>query len=228
MGFPVGSVLKNPPAKAGDMGSISDSGRFSGGGNGNPIQYSCLGNAKDRDAWWATVHGVTEELDTAYRLNNNNHLHSDGSSLHLICATSLVTKLWHLLHSTFHFPVSEFMPVYAWPFKRCVSWTPGPTQSEPHRVNGAIPSIPLRGQITISTAPSAFGLQVGTSHWWLIRLTCTVVYTRSKWIIGQQLYATIWPFLFCFWADSMVTKREGVAGNINAFVNIHTVSSMGR
>ena len=132
MGFPVGSALKNPPAKAGDMGSIPDSGRVSGGGNGNPLQYSCLGNPKDREAWWVTVHRVTEELDTTYRLNNNNH-HSDGSSLHLICATSSVTTLWHLIHSTSHFPVSEFMPVYGWPFERSVTWTPGPTVG-PHRV----------------------------------------------------------------------------------------------
>ena len=35
-----------------------------GGGNGNPLQYSCLGNPMGRGAWWATVHGVTKELDT--------------------------------------------------------------------------------------------------------------------------------------------------------------------
>ena len=117
--------------------------------------------AWEREAWWVTVHGVTEELDTTYRLNNNNH-HSDGSSLHLICATSSVTTLWHLIHSTSHFPVSEFMPVYGWPFERSVTWTPGPTVG-PHRVNSTITSFPPRSQITISAAPSAFGLQVGTS-----------------------------------------------------------------
>ena len=63
MGFPVGSALKNPPAKAGDMGSIPDSGRVSGGGNGNPLQYSCLDNSMDKGAWQATVHGVAKELD---------------------------------------------------------------------------------------------------------------------------------------------------------------------
>ena len=47
-------------------------GRFPGAGNGNPLQYSCLGNPIDRRAWWATVHGVTEESDTTYRLRNNN------------------------------------------------------------------------------------------------------------------------------------------------------------
>ena len=65
--FPSGSVLKNPPANAGaagDMGSIPGLGRFPGGGNGNPLQYSCLGNLKDRGAWQATAHGVSKESDT--------------------------------------------------------------------------------------------------------------------------------------------------------------------
>jgi len=42
-----------------DMGSIPDSGRFPGGGHGHPLQYSCLENPTDREAWWAMVHGVT-------------------------------------------------------------------------------------------------------------------------------------------------------------------------
>ena len=44
----------------GDAGSIPGSGRSPGGGNGNPLQYSCLKNSMDREAWWATVHGVTK------------------------------------------------------------------------------------------------------------------------------------------------------------------------
>ena len=63
-GFPGGSVVKNPPANAGDVGSVPGLGRSPGGGNGNPLQYSCLGNPLDRGAWWATVHGVAEELDS--------------------------------------------------------------------------------------------------------------------------------------------------------------------
>ena len=61
-GFPGGSVVKNPPASAGDMGSIPGSGKFPGEGNGNPLQYSCLGKPTDREAWWATAQGVTKEL----------------------------------------------------------------------------------------------------------------------------------------------------------------------
>ena len=58
--FPGGSVVKNLPANAGDLGSILRPGRSPGGGNGDPLQYSCLGNPMDREAWWATVHGVTK------------------------------------------------------------------------------------------------------------------------------------------------------------------------
>ena len=63
MGFPGGSVIKNPPAHAGDMGLISGLGRSPGEGNDNPLQYSCLGNPMDGGAWWATVRGVAKELD---------------------------------------------------------------------------------------------------------------------------------------------------------------------
>ena len=59
-----GSVLKNLPANAGDMGSIPGSGKSPGEGNGNPLQYSCLGNSMDRGTCWATVQGVPKELDT--------------------------------------------------------------------------------------------------------------------------------------------------------------------
>ena len=48
---------------SGDAGSIAGSGRSPGIGNGNPLQYSCLGNPMDRGAWRATVHGVAKESD---------------------------------------------------------------------------------------------------------------------------------------------------------------------
>ena len=55
----IGSAVKNLAANAGDTGSIPESGRASGGGNGNLLQYSCLGNPTDRGAWQTTVDGVT-------------------------------------------------------------------------------------------------------------------------------------------------------------------------
>ena len=56
-------VVKNPSANVGDtrdVGSTPGSGRFPGGENGNPLQYSCLENPMDNRAWWATVHRVTK------------------------------------------------------------------------------------------------------------------------------------------------------------------------
>ena len=61
MGFPGGVVVKNPLANAGDIrdsGLIPGLGRSPGEGNGNPLQYSSLGNLMDREAWWATVRRV--------------------------------------------------------------------------------------------------------------------------------------------------------------------------
>ena len=63
MGLPSGSVIKNTPANAGDLGSIPGLGRSPGEGNGNKLQYACLGNPMDRGAWWATIHRVAEESD---------------------------------------------------------------------------------------------------------------------------------------------------------------------
>ena len=63
MGFPSGSVVKNPPANAaaeGDVISIPGWGRSTGEGNGNSLQYSSLENSMDRGDWRATVHGVTK------------------------------------------------------------------------------------------------------------------------------------------------------------------------
>ena len=57
-------MVKNPPASAGDVGSIPGSGRSPGEGSGNLLQYSCLGNPMDTGARWATHHGVTNEPDT--------------------------------------------------------------------------------------------------------------------------------------------------------------------
>ena len=63
LGFTDGSVVKNPPANARDMGLIPGLRRSPGEGNGNPLQYSWE-YPMDREAWWATVHGATKESDT--------------------------------------------------------------------------------------------------------------------------------------------------------------------
>ena len=69
MGSPGAVVVKNPPANAGDAGNTGSTPgleRSPGGGNGTPLQYSCLGNPIDRGAWWATVHGVAESDTTVH------------------------------------------------------------------------------------------------------------------------------------------------------------------
>ena len=56
-------MVKNPPAiagDAGDVGLIPGWGRSPGVGNGNPLQYSCMGDPMDRETWWVTVHGVAK------------------------------------------------------------------------------------------------------------------------------------------------------------------------
>ena len=63
LGFPGGSVIKNLPANVGDAGLIPGSGRSSGEGNGNLLQYSCLGNPMNRGFWWVTVCGIAKESD---------------------------------------------------------------------------------------------------------------------------------------------------------------------
>ena len=63
MVFPVAQTVKNL-TEVGDTGLIPGSGKSPGERNGNPLQYSCLGNPTDRGAWWATAHGIAKESDT--------------------------------------------------------------------------------------------------------------------------------------------------------------------
>ena len=64
-------MVKNPPANAGDEGSIPGSGRSPERGNGNPLQYSCLRNPMDSGGWEASVHEIAKVLDTTSWLNNS-------------------------------------------------------------------------------------------------------------------------------------------------------------
>ena len=61
----------NLPGNAVDPGSIPGWGRSPGERNGNPLQYSCLGNPMDRGAWWATAHGVAKDSDRLCNQTNN-------------------------------------------------------------------------------------------------------------------------------------------------------------
>ena len=70
-GFPGGSVVKNPPVNAGDMGLILGLGRSAREGNGNPLQCSCLENPRDRGAWSAAVYGVAQSRTRLKRLSSS-------------------------------------------------------------------------------------------------------------------------------------------------------------
>ena len=73
MGFPGGSDGKESACNAGDPGLIPESGRSSGEGNGNSLQYSCLENSMDRGAGWAIVLGVTKSQTRLKRLSTRQH-----------------------------------------------------------------------------------------------------------------------------------------------------------
>ena len=75
----VAQMGKESACNGGDTGSILDPGRSSGEGNGNQLQYSCLENSMDREAWWTTVYGVTKsqtQLNDFHTLRVNIHANS--------------------------------------------------------------------------------------------------------------------------------------------------------
>ena len=104
-GFPGGSAVKNPLQSrrlAGDMASIPGPGRSPGGGNGNPLQYSCMENPKDRGAWQDTVHGVTKESDMTQGLKQQQYYSSSFASHTILHANNILINMnaytSHLLH----------------------------------------------------------------------------------------------------------------------------------
>ena len=80
LGFPGGSDSEDSVFSVGDLGSIPGSGRSPGEGNGNPLQYSCLGNHMDRGAWWAAVHGIAK----FHNFSDSACTHT-GTRTHLCC-----------------------------------------------------------------------------------------------------------------------------------------------
>ena len=93
--FPGGTMVKKPTCQAGDPGSIPGSEKSPGGGNGNLLQHSSLGNPMDQGVLQATVHGVTRVLDMTEWLNNIFHL--------TCCEVSFIWTMWQYL-----------IPFYGW------------------------------------------------------------------------------------------------------------------
>ena len=92
-------MVKNSPANTGDVGSISGSEKSPGEGNGNPLQYSCLGNPIDRGAWWAIVHGVTKKVRHNLATKRTMRTILRLVTLLLLCSSlelCLINNSWHL------------------------------------------------------------------------------------------------------------------------------------
>ena len=103
--FPARSVVKNLSANAGEMRSIPGLGRTPGGGHGY-LLYSCLGNPKDREAWWATVHGVAKNRT---RLSNRTTTTT---------STFLQIRLYGTHRRLFKSPFSSLTSLPAWTANR--------------------------------------------------------------------------------------------------------------
>ena len=88
-------VVKNLPTNAGDAGLIPESGRFPGEGNGNSLQYSCLGNPTDRGTWQATVHGITKGSESTQPLGEGT-----GTPLQYSCLENPMDRgaWWAAVH----------------------------------------------------------------------------------------------------------------------------------
>ena len=116
--------MQRQAGDTGDSDSTPGAGRFPGGGNGNPFQYSCLKNSVDRGAWWAAFRGVTKSHPTG-RLNT----HTTPVQFSLV-AQSCPTLCNPMNHSTPGLPVHHQLLKF--------------TQTHVHRVSDAIqPSHPL-------------------------------------------------------------------------------------
>ena len=96
-GFPGDSDGKESASNAEDPGSVPESGRSPGEGNGNPLQYSYLENSMDRRAWWATVHGSRKELDMTEQLTLSlSSLLGEFSVFRHITSHSIASPFWKM------------------------------------------------------------------------------------------------------------------------------------
>ena len=113
-GFPGGSDDKASACNAGDPGSIPQLGRSPGGGNGYPLQYSCLKNSSEQGAWWATVRGVTKS-QTKENMPGGLHQPLSFSELHNNTNNFLVTLNPSSCQSLFILSFSDYTAgLYGW------------------------------------------------------------------------------------------------------------------
>ena len=114
LGFSGGSDSKESSFNAGDPDSIPGSGRFTGEGNGSPLQYSCLENFMDKGAWLATVHGVAKSLSSNDWATNTFTFHSRNGNQSI--KLRVILPLWYQNHGSFSIALSRRI------FKRHLKW----------------------------------------------------------------------------------------------------------
>ena len=112
LGFPGGTSGKEPSARVGDIrdvGWIPGSGRTPGGGHDNPLQYFCLENSTQREAWRATVHGVAKSQTQLRRLSTHMHLYLFKSPIVCLRLYGALCE-WHIAFC--HLPLNMFLIIY--------------------------------------------------------------------------------------------------------------------
>ena len=145
--FPTGSAVKNPPANAGDASSIPGSRRPPGEGNGNPLQYPCLGNAMDRGAWQLTVHGVARighDLETKQQQQYMLQVYNMKAKITQSCLT-LCNPMDYTVHRILQARILEWV---AFPFSRGSSQPRDQTQVS-RIVGNSLPDEPQGSLCTI-------------------------------------------------------------------------------
>ena len=110
MGFHGSSAVKNLPANAEDIGLIPGLGRSPGGGNSNPLEYSCLKNSMDRGAWGDYISRGCKELDTSERLRTAQHI----ADSHCCTAGTNTT-----LYSNYT-PIKKYFCIYKYKQNLCI------------------------------------------------------------------------------------------------------------
>ena len=187
--FADGSVVKNQPASARDVGSIPQSGRYPGGGHGNPLQSSCPENPMDRGACQATVHGVSKSQTWL------TDFHFLCCSQVRFCPCAYPVSLWstELEYGAGYFPAVS-MSVRTWPPRNSpgtwVSWF-GPWNST---FVCMLSHLNVKELFTLSKLPSKFSRSRHTSRAFNSLLSSAGIF--DKWIICHFSFPNQMPFYF--------------------------------
>ena len=220
MGFPSGSDGKESASNAADPGSIPGSGRSPGGGNGNPLQYSCLENSMDRGAWWAHVRTCT-----------HTHTHTHTVKMDGVSETVESRRAaWHRIQpgSQWFAKASDsfLRPLWGWPLKWEEQWTPesmsilSPGSSLLHSTVNSDPASPFM---------TVFVPETFTHSQWAQPLWSVVV--QPKWLeeevapVGKLILESL-QMSQCWWFGAVfIDQVTGVTNSCTAVFSFSTISS---